>query len=211
MRLENEEKERTDAIERWYEREQERIESTITNEEEKIAALEALDEQKARKENALQHRMDKERRKLERARAKGQKMTALFAAGINVAEAITKAFTAGPLIGQILAGIVAALGAVQMAAIAAAPLPALQRGGRIGKAGIVGEAGPELFFPETPGTIVPLRTEATQLMTSPMIKMTFFGPLISTTGLARVDLERAGNDLLDIIEMQARRRGYSIV
>ena len=210
-KIENEEKMHTDALEAWYESERERIETTITNEEQKVAALEALDEEKARKENKLQHRMDKERRKLERARAKGQKMTALFSAGINVAEAITKAFTAGPLIGQILAGIVAALGAVQMAAIAAAPLPALQRGGKIGEAGIVGEAGPELFFPETPGTIVPLRTEATQLMTSPMIKMTFLGPLISTTGVARADLEKAGSTLFDIIEMQARRRGYSIV
>ena len=53
-----------------------------------------------------------------------------------MAEAITKAFTAGPIIGQILAGIVAALGAVQMAAIAAAPLPSLQKGGIIEKEGI---------------------------------------------------------------------------
>ena len=210
-RLDNEEKQKTDTIESWYEREQERLERTITDEETLVAALEALDEEKARKENELQHKMDKERRKLERKKAKQQKVSALFSAGINVAEAITKAFTAGPLIGQILAGIVAALGAVQMAAIAAAPLPALQRGGKIAEAGIVGEAGPELFFPETPGTIVPLRTEATQLMSSPMIKITFLGPLIATTGLARIDLERAGNDLLDIIEMQARRRGYAIV
>ena len=79
--------------------------------------------------------MDKERRKLERARAKSAKASALFSAGINVAEAITKALTAGPLIGQIFAGIVAALGAVQMAAIAAAPLPSLQKGGIVEKEG----------------------------------------------------------------------------
>jgi len=136
MRLENEEKQQTDAIENWFEREREKIESTITNEEQKVAALEALDEEKARKENELQHKMDKERRKLERARAKSQKMSALFSAGINVAEAITKAFTAGPLIGQILAGIVAALGAVQMAAIAAAPLPSLAKGGFVEREGV---------------------------------------------------------------------------
>ena len=136
MRLENEEKQQTDAIESWFEQEREKVERTITNEEEKVAALEALDEEKARKENELQHKMDKERRKLERARAKAQKAGALFAAGINVAEAITKALTAGPLIGQIFAGIVAALGAVQMAAIAAAPLPSLQKGGIVEKEGI---------------------------------------------------------------------------
>jgi len=133
MRLDNEEKQQTDAIESWFERERAKIEATITNEEEKVAALEALDEEKARKENLLQHQMDKERRKLERARAKSQKAGALFAAGINVAEAITKALTAGPLIGQIFAAIVAGLGAVQMAAIAAAPLPSLKEGGFIEK------------------------------------------------------------------------------
>jgi len=159
MRIDNEEKKRTDAIESWFEREQAKIEATITDEEELVAALEALDEEKARKENKLQHDMDKERRKLERARAKSQKATALFSAGINVAEAITKAFTAGPLIGQILAGIVAALGAIQIAAIAAAPLPALAKGGGLvaGEPGLVGERGPELFVPATTGTIVPLR------------------------------------------------------
>ncbi len=209
-RIENEQKMHTDLIESWFEKERERIETTITNEEKKIAALEALDEEKARRENKLQHRIDKEKRKLERARAKSQKASALFSAGINVAEAITKAFTAGPLIGQILAGIVAALGAVQMAAIAAAPLPALAKGGRIGAAGIVGEEGPELFFPGTPGTIVPLRSEATPLGSQPSISIRIMGSLISTTGVARADLERAGNALWDIIKMQARRRGYTL-
>lgn len=133
QRIANEEQQQTDALESWYEREQERIERTIANEEEKAAALAALDEEKAKKETELQQKMDKERKKLERKRAKAQKASALFAAGINVAEAITKALTAGPLIGQIFAGIVAALGAIQMAAIAAAPLPSLEKGGFVPK------------------------------------------------------------------------------
>ena len=135
-RIENEQKQQTDAIESWFERERAKLDRTITNEEEKVAALEALDEEKARKENELQHRMDKQRRILERKRAKAQKVGALFAAGINVAEAITKALTAGPLIGQIFAGIVAALGLVQMAAIKAAPLPSMAKGGMVEKEGI---------------------------------------------------------------------------
>lgn len=135
-RIDDQEKKETDAIESWFERERTRLEHTITNEEEKVAALEALDEEKARRANELQHKMDKERRKLERKKAKSEKVSALFTAGINVAEAITKALTAGPLIGQIFAGIVAALGAVQMAAISAAPLPSLEKGGIIEKEGI---------------------------------------------------------------------------
>lgn len=134
-RIANEEKQQTDAIESWFEQERAKLERTITNEEEKIAALEALDEEKARKENELQHKIDKEKRKLARREAKAKKVSALFAAGINIAEAITKALTAGPLIGQIFAGIVAAMGAVQAAAIAAAPLPSLAKGGMIEKEG----------------------------------------------------------------------------
>lgn len=42
------------------------------------------------------------------------------------------------------------------------------------------------------------------------IDMNFYGPLISTTGLARADLERVSNDIFDIMEEQARRRGYRL-
>lgn len=136
-RLDNEEKKRTDAIESWYEAKKAKIEATVMDEEAKVAALEALDEEKARKENELQHRMDKERRKLERKRAKAQKVGAIFAAGINIAEAITKALAQGGfLLGAIFSGIVAALGAIQVAAIAAAPLPSLAKGGMIEREGI---------------------------------------------------------------------------
>ena len=160
MRIDNEERKKTEAIESWYEQEKAKLESTITDEEALAEALAALEEKKAEKQGALEEKIEKQRRKLERKRAKGQKVGALFAAGINVAEAITKALAAGPLIGQILAGVVAVLGAVQIAAIASAPLPALQRGGRIEGPAIVGEAGPELFVPERPGMIIPLRREA---------------------------------------------------
>ncbi|MBA7700739.1 hypothetical protein ES703_109462 [subsurface metagenome] len=95
----------------------------------------------------------------------------IFAATISMAEAIVKAFTAGPFIGQVMAGIVAGLSAIQIAAIASAPLPALQRGGRITElGGIVGEAGPELFVPERPGMIIPLRREAAPI-SPPMTRM----------------------------------------
>lgn len=133
MRIDNEERKKTEALESWYEREKAKIESTITDEQELADALVALEETKAEKEAALQEKIEKERKKLELKRAKAQKKSALFAAGMNVAEAITKALTAGPLIGQIFAGVVAALGAIQVAAIAAAPLPALKTGGFIEK------------------------------------------------------------------------------
>jgi hypothetical protein len=205
-RIENEEKQQTDAIEAWFERERARLEATIMNEEAKVAALEALDEEKARRENELAHKMDKERRKLERSRAKSQKVTALFSAGINVAEAITKALTAGPLIGQILAGIVAGLGMIQVAAIAAAPLPALAKGGRIGReGGIVGEKGIELFVPDRPGTIIPLNrgpvAGAGAFSFSPIIN-------IYPRSLDDRTINHAAERIFVALERERRRRGF---
>jgi len=160
MRIDNEERKKTEALASWYEQEKAKIESTIMDEEAKAEALAALEEKKAEKQGALEEKIEKQRRKLERKRAKAQKAGGLFAAGINMAEAITKAFTAGPIIGKILAAATAVLCGIQVAAIASAPLPALQRGGRIEGPAIVGEAGPELFVPGRPGMIIPLRREA---------------------------------------------------
>lgn len=205
MRIDNEEKKRTDAIESWYEREREKIEATITNEEEKVAALEALDEEKARKENKLQHDIDKEKRKLARKEAKAKKLTAMFSAGINVAEAITKALAQGGfLLGAIMSGVVAALGAIQIAAIAAAPLPALAKGGRIGmEGGIVGEKGAELFVPDRPGTIIPLnRGAGTGAFT--------FSPIVNIYAKTLDDyaINHAAEKIFAAMDRERRRRGY---
>ena len=54
-------------------------------------------------------------------------------------------------------------GMKQVAAIIAQPIPSYAEGGKIEGPGIVGERGPELFVPERPGTIIPLRSEATAM------------------------------------------------
>jgi len=158
MRIDNEEQLRTDAldswqgkeqaaIERWYERAKEKIEATITNEAEKIEALEALEAERAEKEATLEEEtaekavkieedIEKKRKKLQLKQAKAQKAAALFSAGINLAEAITKVFAQTGIFGTVASAIVAGLMAVQIAAIAAAPLPSLKEGGIIEKEGI---------------------------------------------------------------------------
>jgi len=202
MRIDNEERKKTEALESWYEREKAKIESTITDEEELAEALAALEEKKAEKQGALEEKIEKQRRKFERKRAKTQKMGALFAAGINMAEAITKAFASGPLIGQILAGVVAALCGVQIAAIAAAPLPALQRGGRIEEAAIVGEAGPELFVPGRPGMIIPLGKGA--IAPAPVFN-TYL--TINARTLDDNTIRRAAEKIFAAVKSQAERYG----
>jgi len=181
-------------LESEYEKRKELIESSLISEENKAKALENLDKEFAHK-----------RKKAARTAAKRTKAVGIMEAIIHTASAVIEALPDIPL--AIAVGI---LGAIQTAIIAAQPLPALAAGGGIGAAGIVGEAGPELFFPKTPGTIVPLRNEATPFPAQTAITMTFLGPLIATTGVARADLEKAGNALFDIIEAQARRRGYTL-
>lgn len=57
-------------------------------------------------------------KKAAKTRFKINKASGIVSAGINVAEAVTKMLTAGPVVGQVLAGIAAATGLVQIAAIA---------------------------------------------------------------------------------------------
>jgi len=156
--IDNEEQRRTEALnsrnekeiaalESWYEREKEKIETTITNEEEKNEALAALAEVYAGKENdlaeaqaetqaKLEEDIEKKRRKAIRKQAIFGKAVSLASAVINIAEAITKALTLGPFLGVAAATWVKALGAIQIAAIVAAPLPSLAKGGMIEKEGV---------------------------------------------------------------------------
>lgn len=72
---------------------------------------------------------EKERRKLLRDQAENQKAAALMNAVVSTAAAVATALTAGPVSGQILAALTAALGAVQIGIIAAEPIPQFGKGG----------------------------------------------------------------------------------
>lgn len=127
--------------ENWYKKQKELIDGSTKSEEEKAEALASLDQKMADKTA-----------KLKKKQAKADKRAAIFEATINTATAITKAY---PNI--FLAGLVAALGAVQVAAIASQPIPAFADGGEppVGRVSLVGERGPELFVPKSRGTIIP--------------------------------------------------------
>jgi hypothetical protein len=91
---------------------------------------------------------DKKRREIMRRQAEQEKQAALFKAIINTAVAVATALTAGPISGQILAGITAALGAVEIGLIAAQPIPAFAKGTKDAPKGFkwVGEKGAELVY-----------------------------------------------------------------
>ena len=85
-----------------------------------------------------------EYKRLAREKAESEKRWALFMATVNTAVAVVKA-----LPNPILAAITLAAGIAQMAAIAAAPIPAMAEGGVATRPTIamVGERGPEAIVP----------------------------------------------------------------
>lgn len=78
---------------------------------------------------------DKKRRKIERQAAIDQKNAAVFQAIINTALAVSSALTVAPPAGYILAGISAALGAVEIGVITSQPLPQFAEGGWVDSKG----------------------------------------------------------------------------
>ena len=76
----------------------------------------------------LDQEMDLKKKTLAREQARRQKALAIASAIINVAQAVTSALTAGPIIGIILAALVGILGAVQIAYIASTPIPEAAKG-----------------------------------------------------------------------------------
>lgn len=95
-----------------------------------------------------QKEYDNQSRIIKRRQAQVDKQAAIFEALIATSVAVVKALSAGPFIGPTLAAITAALGAAQIAAIAARPIPAFKKGTKNAPGGpsLVGEAGPELIY-----------------------------------------------------------------
>lgn len=129
-----------DANEEAYNDEVERIESLADSgaisEEEAEARKRAAESETSRKNEEL----EKKKVQLQQKQAKWQKGVDIAQAGIATALAITRA-----LPNLVLAAIVGAMGAVQIATIAATPIPAYKEGtkdgGHVGGPAIVGDGG----------------------------------------------------------------------
>lgn len=76
----------------------------------------------------MDQEMDAKKKELSIKQAKRQKALSLVQAIISVAQAVTSALSAGPIIGIILAALVGILGAVQIGYIASTPIPEAARG-----------------------------------------------------------------------------------
>lgn len=103
---------------------------------------EEIEQRFAEKQAAI----EEQKRKAQQRQAKFDKAVALVGAIINTARGVTAALSLVPPLSFILAGLVGAAGAVQIAAIAKTPIPAFEKGGTT-KTPIVkvGERGRELL------------------------------------------------------------------
>lgn len=151
IQIDNLEQRQTESLDFWYQQQKDRIEQTIMDEEEKKEALEDLEEEYNARMDELQTSMEEKARAAKREAAEHDKAVALMAAIVNVAQAVTKTYASVPFPFNIpLAAAIAALGAIQIAAIKAQPIP-LARGAIFERPTyLVGEAGSEALIGVTP-------------------------------------------------------------
>lgn len=134
-----------EANEEAYNADVERIEalaeSGAISEEEAEARKRAAEAETSRKNEEL----EKKKVQLQQKQAKWDKAVQIAQTGIATARGIMEAWQLGPVLGAVMAAVVAAMGAVQVATIAATPIPAYnegtKNGGHIGGLAIVGDGG----------------------------------------------------------------------
>lgn len=202
------------AIENEYKKRLEYINRSVMDEESRQRAIEALEaEYEIKRTSAM------------RVAARQQKAVAIMEAMINTATAVSKALAQGGfLLGIPWAAVVGALGAAQVAMIAAQPIP-LARGAVFkqatklvsdrGQVYEMGEAGVEYLLPEK--HLINLMMRVPAMMSREVIRervearknyvINVNSPLVRAASVSKADLERVGSDLYRIIEREARRRG----
>lgn len=134
-----------EANEEAYNADVERIDALVENgvlsTEEGEARKRAAEAETAKKNEELEN----EKVKLQQKQAKWQKGVQIAQTGIATARGIMEAWQLGPIIGAVMSAVIAAMGAVQIATIAATPIPAYKEGtkngGHIGGLAIVGDGG----------------------------------------------------------------------
>jgi len=139
----------------------EALSQNVQAEMDKLSEMYTTDAEEAKKNSnkklITQEEYDKKEAALKLKKAKYDKAQAIINAGINTALAITAALTQMPPASYVMAAINAAMGAAQIAVIAAKPLAQYAKGrkGGRGEYAIVGEKGAELMYVPQGASIVP--------------------------------------------------------
>ena len=208
---------RQQASEANYNREVENINNSTLSQKQKDEELAKLAKAKEVRDLAYQQRQ----KDLQIKQAKFDKATAIFQAVINIAAGVTKALARADFI---TAGIIAATGAAQVAAIAAKPIPKYAKGldnNSRAHVGIYGEAGPELvekpgqrpFIADSPTVdFLPVGTSITPLAGDELNRLMYNNMLVNmANGLELINREKKkSNEVVDALKWHARVLGKAI-
>lgn len=138
--IEEEKEKNEEAAEEEKERIEDLVESGVITKEEGEARKRAAEDRTAQKNKEL----EKQKAELEQKQAKWQKANSIIQTTIATSLAIMQAFAqAGPIAGAVLAAVIGAMGAAQIAIIAAQPIPKYAKGtdSHPGGLAIVGDGG----------------------------------------------------------------------
>ena len=129
----------------------EELNNSVMSEETKAQRIKEINEQA----DAEKKKLEEEKRKALTQAAIAQKAANVVEATINTAVAATAAFKTGPIIGPILAGMITALGAAQIAMILRQPLPKYKFGTDYHKGGpaVVGDGGKNEYIVTPKGDV----------------------------------------------------------
>lgn len=139
-KIEEQQEKNEEAGEEEKERIEDLVESGVITKEEGEARKRAADKATADKNKEL----EKQKAELEQRQAKWQKADSIVQTTIATSQAIMMAFAqAGPIAGAVLAAVIGAMGAAQVAMIAAQPIPKYAKGtdNHPGGLAIVGDGG----------------------------------------------------------------------
>jgi len=169
------------ALDNKHKKELNYIDTSTMSEEQKSIAIENLEKKTA-----------KERAKILRKQAIAQKMANISSAIMNIAQAQTKTLAETGIFGIPLTSVIAALGAAQIATIAAQPIPTFAEGGIVSgpTLGLMGEYQGARMNPEV---IAPL--DKLESMISPNKPQTIIP-----------DVRISGDDLLIIFDRAERKK-----
>jgi hypothetical protein len=195
------------AIENEYKKRLAFIEANYQDEEAKQSAILALEAE-----------YEIKRTSAKRAAAKQQKAIALMEAMVNTADAITKALAQGGFVlGIPWAAIVGALGAAQIAMIAAQPIPLAKGGyfkeptlmpGRDGRTYLGGDAGPEIVSPVAMMRDI-VRDELRAFGGGRTLSIAAIHIHVAQTTTA-ADIRRLGPAVYGAVKDEFRLRGYNL-
>ena len=138
--LENEETLRNESLDREFEGEKAKLQNSLMTDEQKKAGMVGLSKTYNKQQQELDKEMDTKKKEIQKKQAKRDKKLRIASAIMGTADGIVGALSLPFPLNLVIAGIVATMGAMQIATIASTPIPLAEGGLAYGPANaIVGD------------------------------------------------------------------------